>query len=102
MEVSNFIGAISKIKNLTVKSFEKISDGILQNEYFNIGWFDYISRVLDGRLYNFEFIVPLKSGILYGTFNCPTEDYAFWKEILPKLIKTISILDEEQGDKNDR
>lgn len=93
-DLIDFTKKIRNLKRRTVNSFEAISIGVIQNETFKISYFDYLNSVLDGTIYILEFFVLLEECVLYGTFSCPLSEYEFWKKVIPKIIKTINIIEK--------
>lgn len=93
IDLLDTIEKIKYIKGLNMGFVEYLDKKIIENEYFKICGFDYISTLIDGKLYNFEFIFPLGNALMYLTFSCPIDKYKIWKELIQKIVKTIKVVD---------
>ena len=54
-------------------------------------WFEYKNFTVDEETYNLQFLIPLKSCVLAGTFNCRMAFYDEWKEPVLKSLEYICL-----------
>jgi hypothetical protein len=64
------------------KKLENIND-------VTIGWFDYVSHVIDGRMYNVTFCMPIAGKMFHGMFNCAAENKELWKPVVLEVMRNI-------------
>ena len=54
-------------------------------------WIEYKNFTVDEETYNLQFLIPLKSCVLAGTFNCRMAFYDEWKEPVLKSLEYICL-----------
>lgn len=66
-----------------------MEDGLEEIEEHTIGWFEFISNGLDGKLYNIMYFTPIDSKLMQGIFNCPVKEAQNWKSVVLQVMHTI-------------
>lgn len=56
-----------------------------------LGWFDYISYVLDGQMYNMVGCMSVGDQLLHIVINSKASECDIWKEIALQIFSSISI-----------
>jgi hypothetical protein len=60
-----------------------------------LGWFDFKSHAVGGKLYNIMYCVPVDGKMLQGVFNCKTEDAKLWKPVMLQMLRDIKLCEGE-------
>ena len=66
-----------------------MEDGLEEVEGHTIGWFEFISNGLDGKLYNMMYFTPIDNKLMQGIFNCPIKEAQNWKSVVLQVMHTI-------------
>ncbi|OXM85379.1 hypothetical protein [Paenibacillus rigui] len=74
------------------------SDGTEYADGKPIGYFEFKGTALDGYVYYIMFFLEFEGETVMGTFCCLYADYADWRDTAFQVIRTISIVKEEEGD----
>ncbi|RDY32220.1 hypothetical protein [Lachnotalea glycerini] len=70
------------------KGEEEISNTLL-------GWFDFKSHAVGGKLYNIMYCTPVDGKLLQGVFNCKYEDAKLWKTVMLQMLREIRLFEGE-------
>jgi len=73
-------------------AYKTISKSVI-NEGIKIGYFDFVSPVLDGEIYNLTFIFALQGKLVLGCFNCLYSDSEAWLEVAQQMLRSIRVVD---------
>ncbi len=66
-----------------------LEDGLEEIENHTIGWFEFISNGIDGKLYNMMYFTPIDGKLMQGIFNCPAKESQNWKVVAMQVMNTI-------------
>lgn len=100
-------GALSKQKLLQTCSVVKNSmrklnpaTKILQEDTIEdrgkyLKWMDYISPVIDGKMYNVMFIANVGDNLYHGICNCHVSEQEAWKDVFYGIIHSIQPQERE-------
>ena len=66
-----------------------LEDGLEEIENHTIGWFEFISNGIDGKLYNMMYFTPIDGKLMQGIFNCPAKGSQNWKGEAMQVMNTI-------------
>ena len=66
-----------------------LEDGLEEIEDHTIGWFEFISNGIDGKLYNIMYFTPIDGKLMQGIFNCPAKESQNWKVVAMQVMNTI-------------
>jgi hypothetical protein len=58
-----------------------------------LGWFDFKSHAIGGKLYNIMYCMPVDGKMLQGIFNCKYEDAKLWKPVMLQMLFGIELCD---------
>lgn len=94
-KVSELKDGLKMIIRKTNPSNVFYDDGILEVNKKNIGFFEYKSSAIDDFLYNVMFFLEFREKTLMGTFSCRYVEYEDWRDIVYKMLKTISVVKEK-------
>ena len=75
-------------------------DGIIEVDSKNIGYFEFKSSAIDDFLYNMMFFLEFREKTLMGTFSCLYKDYKDWRDISFKVINTIRVVKQYEGNED--
>lgn len=73
-------------------------DGIIEVNSKNIGFFEFKSSAIDDFIYNIMFFLEFEEKTLMGTFSCLYKDYRDWRDVAFKVIDTIKVVINNEGD----
>lgn len=68
---------------------EYYEENTIQVNNTRLGWFDYVSPAIGGKLYNISFFTWIKNKLLQGTFTCEYIDACEWRECFLQSIMSI-------------
>lgn len=54
-----------------------------------VGWFDYVSKGYDKKLFNLMYVLPMNGKLLHGVFNCALDDATNWRPIALQVMRSI-------------
>jgi len=57
-------------------------------------WFDFVSKGIDGLIYNFMGVTEVSGKELNYVFNCPAEDMEVWKPVAMEVFESITTYEE--------
>lgn len=63
----------------------------------SVSWYDFISYVVDGRMYNMNFLMPLDGKVLHAIFNCSVDVMELWKPVVLEVFREMVDLKEEEN-----
>lgn len=66
-----------------------MEDGLEEPEGHAIGWFEFISNTLDGKMYNMMYFTPIDGKLMQGIFNCSVKEAQNWKAVILQVMHTI-------------
>lgn len=90
---------ISQMKSMTQRlmpqyEFSDIFSGETRNAYYY--GYEYVSSVVDGKMYNFAYGISVNGKFLHGIFNCPFQEKLLWKKTFLQICKSIIVIQEDK------
>ncbi|MCH1624650.1 hypothetical protein [Fredinandcohnia quinoae] len=86
----NMMNMLSKMQ----PSAEMLDIGMKEVNGEQIGYFDFITPALDGKIYNLMFLFMVGENVTMGSVNCLKKEMNIWKPLAYGMMESISIEDK--------
>lgn len=101
-EVSN--STIEVFRNQIFGTMKRVNPGIkertigtVQAQGMQIAYVEFSNNTWDGKLYNCMFYLAIEEKPLMGSFNCPTKEMKYWKDLAIEMMQSIEIIEQEKS-----
>ncbi|AUS25274.1 hypothetical protein ACT3XG_05125 [Paenibacillus polymyxa] len=91
-ELETFISEMVYILHHTQKLTEWYGDGMCEVYGHRLGYCEFMTPVLNSRLYNLTFFAVLEGHVLICSFNCTEEHMDTWRLVAQRMMSTLKIL----------
>lgn len=89
----NRIFGMMKRVNPGIKEMET---GVVAAAGKQIAYVEFSNPVMDGKLYNLMFYLPVKGRPLMGSFNCRTKEMKYWRRAAFEMMQSIEMAEPEE------
>lgn len=90
-ELEDFTEAMMNIVQKFQPGAEMLDIGMKEVNGLQIGYFDFISRALDNKIYNLMFLFIVDGHVAMGSVNCLKKEMDIWQPIAYGMLELISI-----------
>ncbi|MET3208173.1 UNVERIFIED_CONTAM: hypothetical protein ABIC26_001109 [Paenibacillus sp. PvR008] len=91
-ELETFTSEMIYILHHTQKLTEWYADGVCKVNGRRVGYCEFMTPVLNARLYNLTFFAALEGHALICSFNCTEEHMDTWRPVAQRMMTTLKIL----------
>lgn len=90
-ELEDFTEAMMNIVQKFQPGAEMFDIGMKEVNGLQIGYFDFISKALDNKIYNLMFLFIVDGHVATGSVNCLKKEMDIWQPIAYGMLELISI-----------
>ncbi|AVK96326.1 hypothetical protein FCT18_07790 [Lysinibacillus sphaericus] len=90
-ELEDFTEAMMNIVQKFQPGAEMLDIGMKEVNGLQIGYFDFISKALDNKIYNLMFLFIVDGHVAMGSVNCLKKEMDIWQPIAYGMLELISI-----------
>ena len=90
-ELEDFTEAMMNIVQKFQPGAEMLDIGMKEVNGLQIGYFDFISKALDNKIYNLMFLFIVGDNVATGSVNCLKKEMNIWQPIAYGMLETIAI-----------
>lgn len=90
-ELEDFTEAMMNIVQKFQPGAEMFDIGMKEVNGLQIGYFDFISKALDNKIYNLMFLFIVDGHVAMGSVNCLKKEMDIWQPIAYGMLELISI-----------
>ncbi|MCA1294992.1 hypothetical protein LBW89_18430 [Paenibacillus sp. alder61] len=93
-EFDGLMEEMSKILKQTQKIIEWIEQGVRELGEKKVGYFEFVTPVINANLYNLFFFAELEGTLLLVTFNCLNQEKEAWRPVAKSMLDSIRFVKE--------
>lgn len=97
VEIERMVESICITLQLGNPSCRFLEDGMIDVNGNLIGWGDFSSNSLNGKIYNIFMIMNLNQKMMLARFNCPYNKKHHWKPVFSEIMNTLEKKEERNG-----
>ncbi len=90
-ELEDFTETMMTILQKLQPDAEMLDIGMKEVNGHQIGYFDFISKALDNKIYNLMFLFIVGDNVATGSVNCLKKEMNIWQPIAYGMLETIAI-----------
>ncbi|MEK5332341.1 hypothetical protein [Lysinibacillus sp. FSL W8-0992] len=90
-ELEDFTETMMTILQKLQPDAEMLDIGMKEVNGLQIGYFDFISKALDNKIYNLMFLFIAGDNVATGSVNCLKKEMNIWQPIAYGMLETIAI-----------
>ncbi len=90
-ELEDFTETMMTILQKLQPDAEMLDIGMKEVNGLQIGYFDFISKALDNKIYNLMFLFIAGDNVATGSVNCLKKEMNIWQPVAYGMLETIAI-----------
>ncbi|MFJ7662792.1 hypothetical protein ACIQXW_10360 [Lysinibacillus sp. NPDC097162] len=90
-ELEDFTETMMTILQKLQPDAEMLDSGMKEVNGLQIGYFDFISKALDNKIYNLMFLFIAGDNVATGSVNCLKKEMNIWQPVAYGMLETIAI-----------
>ncbi|MGE7840988.1 hypothetical protein ACQKNX_09375 [Lysinibacillus sp. NPDC093712] len=90
-ELEDFTETMMTILQKLQPDAEMLDIGMKEVNGLQIGYFDFISKAIDNKIYNLMFLFIAGDNVATGSFNCLKKEMNIWQPVAYGMLETIAI-----------